>query len=81
MNELPVIYALIFVMVMVMALLAMRNDGALSQRLARVRVRIEENNRRNLSEPQEEDLGPGRLLELFVLSIILLFICMLLIKV
>ncbi len=31
MNELPVIYALIFVMILVMALLAMRNDGTLSQ--------------------------------------------------
>ncbi len=81
MNELLVIYALIFVMILVMALLAMRNDGTLSQRLARVRVRIEENNRRNLREPQEEGLNLVRIFELLVLSIILLFICMLLMKV
>jgi uncharacterized membrane protein len=69
------------ILVLVMALPAMRNDGAVSQKLARVRVRIEENRRRNLSKQPEEDLELARVIELLMLSILLLFICMLLIRV
>jgi hypothetical protein len=81
MNQLLTVYALIFVLILVMTLLAMRNDGTLSQRLARARVRIDESHRRAMPEPPDEDLGPARALELLVLSIILLFICMLLSRV
>jgi hypothetical protein len=81
MNQLLLVYVLVFLMVLAMLLLAMRNDGTLSQRLSRVRVRIEENRHRSLPDPPEEEFKLDRALELFVLSIILLFICMLLIKV
>ena len=81
MNELLVIYVLVFVLTLAMVLLEMRNDGTLSQKMARVRVRIDEKNRRNLPDPPEEDAGPGYILELLVLSIILMLIGLLLIKV
>ncbi len=81
MNQFFLVYGFILVMLLAMVLLAVRSNGALSQKLARVRVRIEENRRRNLPEPPEKDFDLVRLLELLVLSILLLLICMLLSKV
>jgi hypothetical protein len=72
MNQLLLLYGSMVVMVLFTALQTMRTDGTLSQRLARVRIRIEENRRKSLSEPPEEDLKPGRALELLALSILLL---------
>jgi len=81
MNQLLMAYGLVFMMVLAMLLLAVRRDGAFSERLARVRVRIEENQRRDQFKSADEDLRSGRKIELLVLSILLLLICMLLIKV
>ncbi len=82
MEKILPIYALIFTLLLAVTVYtAMRSDGSLSQKLSRVRVRIDEKRSRRMSDPPEEEFEPVRAVELLVLGTILLLICMLLSKV
>ncbi len=74
-------YGVVFAFALAALFLALRSDGSLSDKLAKVRVRIEENRHKGISQPQEEEFEPFRTLEILLLGAILLLICMLLSKV
>lgn len=82
MEKILPIYALIFTLLLAVTVYtAMRSDGSVSQKLSRVRIRVDEKRSRRMTDPPEEEFEPVRAVELLVLGSILLLICMLLSKV
>ncbi len=61
--------------------LAMRSNGLLSHKLAKIRLRTDESRRKGFSDPREEEFEPGRRLEWLIIGAMLLLICLLLSRV
>ncbi len=76
------VYLIIFALMLTATVfLAMSSNGSLSQKWAKVRIRVDERRHKGLHEQPEDEFEPGLTPGWLFLAIIFLLICMLLSKV
>ncbi len=81
MEKILPVYGMAAAVMLAAIFLALRSNGSLLHKWAKIRLRTDENRHKGFHEPHEEGFEPDHTLEWLILGAILLLLCMLLSKV